>query len=271
MSTNLHGKKIVITGTRKTEEICSLIENQGGIAVVRPLQGTLRLDEEVVKPHLMRFIQEGADLVILTTGGGTETLIDISENLGVKEQFLAKIHDAKVAARGYKTLSTLKKLDIIPFATDEDGTVNGLMKALEGFDLSGKKVMVQLHGEPAPALTHFLEENGAEILTILPYQHVAPELATVSALSKEIIENKVDAVCFTTGIQVRFLFEFAKEQGCVNELIHAFQRQTVAAAVGKVTAEALREAGIERIVVPENERMGAMIITLSRYFRDKNS
>ncbi|MGJ7912681.1 uroporphyrinogen-III synthase [Neobacillus sp. LXY-1] len=268
MSNDLQGKKIVIAGSRKTEELCSLIENQGGIPVVRPLQGTLILDEEVVKPHLMRFIHEGADLVILTTGGGTEMLIDIAENLGVKEQFLAKIQNVNVAARGYKTLSTLKRLEIVPIATDEDGTVNGLMKALEGFDFSGKQVMVQLHGEPAPALTLFLEEKGAKVLTILPYQHVAPALETVSSLCKEIIENQVDAVCFTTGVQVRFLFEHARDRGCLTELINAFHSGTVAAAVGKVTADALREAGIERMVVPENERMGAMIITLSRYFRE---
>jgi uroporphyrinogen-III synthase len=40
----------------------------------------------------------------------------------------------------------------------------------------------------------------------------------------------------------------------------------VAAAVGKVTAQGLREEGIERMVVPEEERMGSMMVTLGRYF-----
>ncbi|MDP4107042.1 MAG: uroporphyrinogen-III synthase, partial [Bacillota bacterium] len=43
-----------------------------------------------------------------------------------------------------------------------------------------------------------------------------------------------------------------------------------AAAVGKVTAEALKEEGVERIITPEIERMGAMIIELSNYYRKKN-
>lgn len=41
-------------------------------------------------------------------------------------------------------------------------------------------------------------------------------------------------------------------------------------AVGKVTAEAIKEEGIERIIVPEHERMGAMIIELSRYYSNEN-
>ena len=45
--------------------------------------------------------------------------------------------------------------------------------------------------------------------------------------------------------------------------------KTVATAVGKVTAEALREEAIERIVVPEHERMGAMIIELAHYFEGR--
>ena len=40
----------------------------------------------------------------------------------------------------------------------------------------------------------------------------------------------------------------------------------VATAVGKVTAEALKEEGISKIVVPQHERMGAMIVELAQYY-----
>nr|WGE07326.1 hypothetical protein P5658_21495 [Bacillus subtilis] len=41
-----------------------------------------------------------------------------------------------------------------------------------------------------------------------------------------------------------------------------FEERAIAAAVGKVTAEALREEGITRLLAPEIERMGAMIVEL---------
>ena len=59
-------------------------------------------------------------------------------------------------------------------------------------------------------------------------------------------------------------------KGAWTEIIHSFKADVLAVAVGKVTAEALREEGIERILAPENERMGAMIIELSNYLSVEN-
>jgi uroporphyrinogen-III synthase len=268
MAKELTGKRVAIAGSRKTEEISTLISKQGGAPVVRPLQGTVFLSEKDVEPDLLKFVQDGADWVIFTTGIGTKTLYDLAGKLGVEDQFLNRIRQAKVASRGYKTHSALKELEVKPVAVDEDGTTRGLMKSLEGFDFSGQKVMVQLHGEQAPILMKFLEDRGATVSKILPYQHIAPETEIVAKICDELIGNKLDAVCFTTAVQVRSLFDFARENGFLNEIITSFQRSTLAVAVGKVTAEALREEGVERLIMPENERMGAMVIELARYYQN---
>ena len=178
------------------------------------------------------------------------------------------IQQAKIASRGYKTLSTIKKLGIKPEAVDEDCTTSSLIKSLERFDFSGKRVMVQLHGEKAPTLIKFLEEKGADVTLILPYQHIPPATETVATLCEELLEEKLDAICFTTAIQVRSLFDFAREKDYVGRLLTSFNGHIFAVAVGKVTAEALREEGVEQILVPEHERMGAMIMELSRYYRN---
>ncbi len=266
MAKGLEGKKIVFGGTRKIEEISTIIEKQGGIPVVRPLQGTVFLAEKEVEPDLQKFMETGADWIVFTTGIGLETLLNIAERLAVKDEFLNILQQAKVASRGYKTLAALKKLGINPVAVDEDGTTSGLTRSIEGFDFTGKRVMIQLHGETAPALTKFFEDRGAAVLKILPYQHIAPEAETVNTLCKEILHNEIDAVCFTTAIQVRSLFQFARNQGIHADILNAFSTNVVAAAVGKVTAEALREEGLKRYTAPEHERMGAMIIELSSFF-----
>lgn len=269
MGKGLHGKRVAIGGSRKTEEISTIIEKQGGTPVIRPLQGTVYLAEKQVEPDLRTFVEEKADWVIFTTGIGTETLVDMAEKIGLKDEFLQAIRQAKAACRGYKTLAALKKLGITPEASDEDGTTRGLIRSLEPHDFSGKTVMVQLHGEKAPALIAFLEEKGASVLPILPYQHIPPEEETVERLCRELMNGEIDAVCFTTAIQVRSLFDFAKERGYINEMKAVFEERAIAAAVGKVTAEALREVGITRLLAPEIERMGAMIIELSKYYEEK--
>ncbi|NHM30912.1 uroporphyrinogen-III synthase [Neobacillus terrae] len=267
MEKDLFGKRIAIGASRKTDEMSTLIEKQGGTPVVRSLQGTVFLAEKEVEPELLKFVDQGADWVIFTTGIGIETLLNISEKMGVKERFLRRIRESKIASRGYKSLSALKKLEITPKVRDDDGTTRSLIESLKEIDFSGKKVMVQLHGEKAPALIKFLENGGAEVSFILPYRHILPETETVAKLCGEVIKKEMDAVCFTTATQVRSLFDFAREKDYLADLLSAFQVNTVAVAVGKVTAEALKEEGINRVVVPENERMGAMVIELVHYYR----
>lgn len=269
MANGLEGKRIALGASRKTDEMTTLIEKQGGVSVIRSLQGTVFLADKQVEPELRKFVHEGADWVIFTTGIGTETLLSLAQKLDFEDQFLNIIRQANVASRGYKTLSSLKKLGIKPVAVDSDGTTRGLTQALEAYDFMGKKVMVQLHGESAPTLIKYLENRGASVQQILPYQHIPPEFEIVSKLCKELMNHELDAVCFTTAIQVHSLFSYAREQGCLNEIINSFKEDVLAVAVGKVTAEALREEGIEKLLVPEKERMGAMIIELSQYYQDQ--
>jgi len=266
MAKGLDGKRIVIGGSRKTDEMSTLIEKQGGIPIVRPLQGTVFLAEKEIEQELRQCLEDGFDWAIFTTGIGTEALLNMSEKLGVLSTFLRLVKEAKVATRGYKTYSAIKKLEIVPVAQDDDGTTRGLVRALEPFDFTGQRVMVQLHGETAPKLISFLEQRGATVLQLLPYQHIDPEAKVLDTLCKELAEGLADAVCFTTAVQVRYLFDYARQHGYVEQVKKAFEQKTLAVAVGKITAEALEEEGVERILAPQNERMGAMIIELANYY-----
>ncbi|MFH7819095.1 uroporphyrinogen-III synthase [Neobacillus thermocopriae] len=268
MHKRLAGKKIAICGSRKIEEISQLIENQGGIPLHRPLQGTVFLAEKEVEPDLVQFVEQGADWVVFTTGMGTEKLVELAENLGLKELFLKRVFETKIAARGYKTLATLKKLGIVPTAVSEDGTTKGFSQTLGNVDFTNCKVMIQLHGEEAPVLTQFFKSKGAKVHKILPYRHIEPKEEIVESLLEEVLQSNCDAICFTTATQVHSLYNYARKKGIHQEISEIFHRQTVvAAAVGKVTAEALKEEGVENIIVPDLERMGAMIIELAKFYQ----
>jgi len=269
---SLHNKRVVLAASRKTDEMSTLIEKQKGTPLVRSLQGTVFLNNEQVRGDLKKIMEEEFDWMIFTTGIGTNTLIELAEDMQMKDSFLAKIKESKVGARGYKTFAALKKIEVHPQAKDEDGTINGLVESLKRFEFNGTRVMVQLHGENAPSLIRFLEEAGASVMQVLPYKHVDPDLETVQLFCDELLRGEVDAVCFTAAIQVRSLFKYVKEQGILEQVREAFKTSALAVAVGKVTAEALQEEGIERVISPELERMGAMIIELSRYYEenDKN-
>lgn len=267
MGKGLEGKHVVLGASRKTEEMSTLIQKQGGTASVRSLQGTVFKAGVEIESDIKSFALDGADWVILTTGIGLQTLLEQAENLGLKQKFIEQLKASQIASRGYKTAAALKKLDIQAVVSDDDGTTQGLIRQMQEVDLKDKKVVVQLHGEKAPSLIEFLEGKGAMISLLLPYQHIAPEIETLEILCNEMLNGEVDAICFTTAIQVHWLLHYVKQQDFGEKVISAFNDgKIVATAVGKVTAEALKEEGISEIVVPQHERMGAMIVELAQYY-----
>ncbi len=260
---SLNGQKIAVAGARKFPEIAAMIEKLGGIPLSRPMQGTVYLDDTHMRNEVMRVVEEDLDWLILTTGIGTEALIQAAEGLGVKTALLEKLKRIRIAARGYKTVNVLREYGIVPAVRDDDGTTAGLIRALEDKEWIGRKVVLQLYGDPAPRFQHWLQERGAILEEVLPYRHVPPEADVLERMLEEVIHGEVDAVVFTSAPQIRFLAAGADAKGRLDLLLRSFEQRVTAAAVGKVTAEALAEEGIKRMVVPKVERIGSMIVALA--------
>lgn len=265
MAEQLKGLTVAIAGGRKGEDMTKLVQNMGGTALLRPAQGTVFLDNDALREGLADWIERPPYLVILTTGIGLEALFDMAESMNLGEQFQETLSGSLIAARGYKTFAALKKRGLTPVARDDDGSSTGLIRGLAGLELQGKEVLLQLHGDSAPVLTEWLAASGAVTREILPYRHIPPEPGELDRLLEEILTGKVDAVAFTSAPQFRFLSQFAKEQGQLEELCQAFEERVLAVSVGRITSAALQEEGIQRIVMPEHERMGSMLVELGRY------
>jgi len=266
MAQKMIGKVVALAASRKVAEMGKLIENMGGTPVYRPAQGTVFLDDELLREGLTSWIENPPQWVILTTGIGLEALFDMAENMGIADKFLEILSASSIAARGYKTVNALKKRHLTPIVRDDDGSSEGLIRSFESYNITGASVILQLHGDPAPKLTKWLDEQEAITRQILPYRHVAPEEHHLEQLVQDIVHFKVDAVTFTSAPQFRFLAEYARAHSQLEPMIAAFEGPVVAVAVGKITAQALKEEGVQRIIVPEEERMGSMMVVLGRYF-----
>lgn len=265
MAEQLKGITVALAGPRKSEEMAKLVENMGGTAVYRPAQGTVFLDDEALRQGLTSWISQPPDWVILTTGMGLDAIFGMAENMGIAGRFQEILAGSPIAARGYKTVNALKKRGLVPAVRDDDGSTSGLIRGLQEFDLQGKEFVLQLHGESAPRLTAWLEDAGAVVREVQPYRHTPPEPGALDLLLADILEGKVDAVAFTSAPQFRFLSEHAREQGKLEQMVQAFEHGVLAVSVGKITSQSLIEEGIQRIVMPEHERMGSMFVELGRY------
>lgn len=198
-----------------------------------------------------------------------DTLYNIAGKMGYEQEFIEVLRKVNVAARGYKTVNFLKRLGITPVVRDDDGSTAGLLRQLAVHDLKGCRVALQLHGDPAPMLIQWLDEQGCDYREILPYKHVPPNPEVMEQLITEILNGDIDAVNFTSRPQARFFMSYVREKGVEQDILKAFADNVIAVAVGRVTAQALKEEGIERIVVPEYERMGSAIIALAQYYHEK--
>lgn len=267
MAKELEGKTIVIAGSKIPEDMAEVIERRGGTAVVRSLQGLMPSEPEEIEKDVRQLTEQGADWIIFTTGIGYEAIYQAAERQNLVPLFEERLKQAKVACRGYRTNALLKKSGVHPVVSADDGTIANMLDKLKAFDCNGCTVWMQLHGEMTSQLHEFIAgEPGMKVQAVLPYRYRAPERETLSLLMDELLHNQVDAVCFTTRLQVNYLFDYARECGQEDEIRNVFEHHILAGAVGKVTADALREEGVTRMVVPELERMGAMIVEIGNFF-----
>ena len=112
-----------------------------------------------------------------------------------------------------------------------------MIRALRTQELARRRVAVQLYGnDPNLTLMRFLREREADITTVAPYVYGnAADDATVQALLERMAAGEVDAIAFTSKLQIERLVTQHPAP-----LVRRALSRTLIAAVGPVVAEAIR-------------------------------
>jgi uroporphyrinogen-III synthase len=132
-----------------------------------------------------------------------------------------------------------------------------LLSGAEG-PLEGRRIVVQLHGDPLPDLVTGLRRSGAEVLTVPVYRWELPDdVAPVHRLVADVIAGGIDAVTFTSAPAVAGLLTVAEGDGVRAELVAALRERVAVFAVGPVTAGPLDAEGIPSFQ-PERARLGPL-------------
>ena len=120
---------------------------------------------------------------------------------------------------------------------------------------------VQLYGnDPNLTLMRFLRDRLANITTVAPYVYGnAADDATVHALLERMSAGEVDAIAFTSKLQIERLVTQHPAP-----LVRRALTRTKIAAVGPIVAEAIRAAGFEVASSPEHSWfMKPLVVALS--------
>ncbi len=261
----LMNKTIAVTGGRKGEEMRALIEKQGGKALIRPAQGTVFTNEEHVVHSLREIIENPPDMLIYTTGMGEKRMTELAELAGLEKEYDHLLRSIPIAVRGTKTLQHFKQKGITPQTVADRGTMNQLENALT---IENQSVVLQMHGENVPGFIESLEAANNVVTTIYPYEHTPPEQAVLQQLIEEIENGQLDAVAFTSAIQVRYFFEYVDRVKKRERILSSLTETILLVAVGEVTEEHLKDQGIEYVLTPTTPRMGAMVMEMAKYYRN---
>ena len=266
---NFDGLRVLSLESRRSVEVAKLIRTYGGEPLTAPAMREIPLDSNQPIVEFTEALLRGAfDLVIFTTGVGVRTLVKTVSEHYDREEFLAALRSVKIAARGPKSSSALRELNIpITVVAPEPFTWRSLMSALEaklGASLQGMDIAVQEYGTSNPELLTALAEKSVSITRLLVYQWALPE--DVQPLREAVLalaHGHVDVVLLMNAGQVAHLFLMAERMGYTEALYEGF-RSTVIGSIGPSTTEGLSLYGLTPDYEPTQSKMGFLIKEISQ-------
>ena len=267
---NLKGKRIAVPEMRELEVFSSLLERRGAEVLRCPLVTIYDSPHSAAVLAFAQKVAEGGfdDFILITGEGLTRILSCINKHdPALQERFVAGLANLRNITRGPKPARVLRQLGIKPSVEATAPTTTGVIEALRPLELKGRRVALQLYGnDPNMQLQTFLRERGADFSTIAPYIYGnAADDATVKNLLERMANGEVDAIAFTSKLQIERLVN--QQPG---PLVKRALTNTKIAAVGPIVAEAIRSAGFEVASSPEHSWfMKPLVVALSEALNTK--
>lgn len=257
----LAGYRIGVTAARKAGEQVAMLERRGAAVVWAPSlsQDPNRVDDAGLRAATERLLAEPVDIFVATTGVGMTTWFGAAEDWGLHDSLVEALAAAEVLARGPKSVGALRRRGIRELWSPDSECFEDVLAHLRGRDLTGKRIVVQEHGQSLSMVAHALRRQGARVEVVTVYRvRSAEDPEPVFRLVEQVAARELDAVTFTSAPAVAALMEAAGVTGQRDQVVAACQADVVAACVGPVTAAAFEMWGVPTIV-PDRSRLAALV------------
>jgi uroporphyrinogen-III synthase len=263
VTVDIQRKVVAFLEGRRSSELASLIERHNGVPLAAPcLREVHSPDAPELQDSVQRVLEADLAVAIFLTGVGTTTVFEAARHMGRESDLRAVLDRALVVVRGPKPTAILRKLDVrIDVTAPPPNTSAEVLSSLEAVDLQGKRVAVQLYGEPNPSLSQALRARGAQVVELAPYVWDRPvDPAPILNLLDALDDGRVDALLITSQAQVGNLFDVAREYGRTPKLA-----DVAIGAQGPVAESALTRHGLVPAFRPAHGHMGALVLAAADY------
>jgi len=247
----LEGRRIAILEHREQDRLGGMLEAQGALTLRCPLVRIADApDPAPVLAWLRRFLDVPPDDLVLMTGEGLRRLRGFAGRAGLAPEFLGALGQVRTITRGPKPAQALREIGLVPGLRAERPTSEGVVAALAGGVLRGRRVAVQLYPGASPVVADFLGNAGAFPDPVWPYVYLpAAGGEEIRRLIEETAAGRIDVVAFTSSPQVGQLFRMAQGANAEGQLRGALERTRIA-AVGPVVAAELERHGLSVAIMP---------------------
>jgi uroporphyrinogen-III synthase len=255
MADRLNGYRILILEAREEAQFSRLLADQGADVLQCPMFTIHDAPEPApIEAWIRRFVDAPFDDLVLTTGEGLRRLMKVVRRIGLEQEFIAALGQARKFARGPKPGRALREIGLEPQVTTEKPTSQGIAEMLSRIDLRGHRLGLQLYPDKDHSvLIGAIKSLGAEVDTVLPYVYDAQAAdANIVTAIDEMAAGRVDAIALTSSGQVRRLMDVAMTHGREAQLRDGLA-QTPIASVGPVVSDELKSHGLRTDISPANE------------------
>ena len=260
----MKGRVVAILETRTGAHLGELIARHGGTPMLAPaLEEVPIIEPQAVVSLLDGWRAKPYRLVIFQTGVGTRALFQAADSLGLTADMLRLLANAVVVVRGPKPVGELNARQVrIDIRAASPFTTETVLEAIAEVELAGCSVLVQRYGAPNGMLREALTARGASVDEVATYRWALPkDLKPLERLLDALAAVQVDAVVFTSAVQIQNLYAVADAGGRSAQLADQLNRLVVA-SIGPVCSQALRARGIEPTLEANPPKLGPLVAGL---------
>ncbi|MEU1461019.1 uroporphyrinogen-III synthase [Streptomyces sp. NPDC005727] len=256
----LAGFTVGVTAARRAEELGALLQRRGAVVLHAPALRIVPLaDDGELLTSTKELIAQVPDVVVATTAIGFRGWIEAADGWGLGRPLLERLRGVELLARGPKVKGAVRAAGLTESWSPSSESMAEVLDRLLEEGVDGRRIAVQLHGEPLPGFVEALRAGGAEVVPVPVYRWMPPEdIGPVDRLLDAVAARAVDALTFTSAPAAASLLSRAEERGLLGEVLVALGHDVLPACVGPVTALPLQARGVDT-VQPERFRLGPLV------------
>ncbi|HEX3256999.1 MAG TPA: uroporphyrinogen-III synthase, partial [Pseudonocardia sp.] len=212
----LAGFTVGVTAARRADELGAMLERRGATVRHAPALRIVPLaDDTQLLAATRELIERPPHITVATTGIGFRGWVEAADAWGLAQDLTKAFGEADILARGPKARGAIRAAGLRErWSPESESSSEVLEYLIEAGDLDGKRIAVQLHGEPLPDMVETLAMAGAEVIEVPVYRWVLPEdTAPLRRLIDAVAAASVDSVAFTSAPAATSFLRAAAEQG----------------------------------------------------------